>query len=91
MNAGNFSYDPNMVTVHGTGTITLTITNVSGSGHNIVVNDPSGKQIAIADLPPKGVATVQVTFAAPGDYYFYCSHPFHAGFGMKGHFIVTGS
>ncbi len=91
MKAGNFDFDPNTVSVHGTGTLTLTVTNTTGTGHNIVVKDPSGKVIDSADLPPNGTVTTQVTFPAPGDYYFYCSHPFHEGFGMKGHFIVSGS
>jgi plastocyanin len=91
MKAGNFFFDPNMVTVAGTGTLTLTITNTTGSGHSIVVKDPGGKIIDSADLPPHAVVTTQVTFPAPGDYYFYCSHPFHESLGMKGHFIVSGS
>ena len=89
--AGNFWYDPNTVSVQGTGTLTLTITNTTGTGHNIVVKDPMGKVINTTDLPTNGIATTQVTFPAPGDYYFYCSHPFHEGLGMKGHFIVSGN
>jgi len=91
MKAGNFYFDPNTVSVQGTGTLTLTITNTTGSAHNIVVKDPGGKIIDMADIPPNGTVTTPVTFPAPGDYYFYCSHPFHEGFGMKGHFIVSGN
>jgi len=91
MKAGNFYFDPNIVSVHGTGALTLTITNTTGSAHNIVVKDPGGAVIDTADIPPNGAVTTQVTFPAPGDYYFFCSHPFHEGFGMKGHFIVSGS
>ncbi len=90
MKAGNFDFDPNIVSITGTGTLTLTITNITSTGHSIVIKDPGGKVLDSADLPPNGIVTTLVTFPAPGDYYFYCSHPFHEGFGMKGHFIVTG-
>ena len=43
MKASNFAFDPNMVSVHGTGVVTVTITNTSGTGHNITVDDPKGK------------------------------------------------
>jgi plastocyanin len=91
MKAGNFSFDPDAVSVHGTGTLTLTIINTSATAHNITVDDPQGKVIDSAEIPPNATITTQVTFAAPGDYYFFCNHPFHADFGMKGHFIVSGS
>ncbi len=91
MKASNFAFDPNSITVHGTGTVTLTITNTGGTGHNITINDPAGKVIDSAEIPPNGTITTQVTFPAPGDYPFTCNHPFHAGFGMKGHFVVSGS
>jgi len=90
MKAGNFFFDPNTVTVKGTGTITLTITNTGGSSHNITVNDPSGKVIDSAEIPPNGTVTTQVTFPVPGEYRFTCNHPFHADLGMKGRFIVSG-
>jgi len=89
--ASNFAFDPNTITVHGTGTITLTITNTGGTAHNIIIDDPDGKVIDSAEIPPNATISTQVTFPAPGNYYFFCNHPFHAGFGMKGHFIVLGS
>jgi len=91
MKAGNFSFSPNSISVHGTGTITLTITNTSGTAHNITVDDPKGKIIDTVEIPPNATVTTQVAFPAAGDYPFSCNHPFHADFGMKGHFIVSGS
>ncbi len=91
MKASNFSFDPDSISVHGTGTLTLSITNTTGTGHNITVDDPAGKVIDSAEIPPNAVITTQVTFTTPGDYYFFCNHPFHADLGMKGHFIVTGN
>ena len=90
MKAGNFSFDPNLISIHGTGTITVTITN-GGTGHNITVKDPEGKVIDNVEIPPNGTVSTQITFPAPGDYYFFCNHPLHEGFGMKGHFVVSGS
>ena len=52
---------------------------------------PKGKVITNVEIPPNATVNTQVTFSAPGDYYFFCNHPFHASFGMKGHFIVSGS
>jgi uncharacterized cupredoxin-like copper-binding protein len=91
MTASDFRFDPNTIAVHGTGTISLTITNTGGTRHNITVNDPKGKVIDSVEIPPNATLTTQVNFSAPGDYYFYCNHPLHADFGMKGHFIVSGS
>ncbi len=91
MKAGNFSFDPNAITVFGPGPVTLTITNTSGTGHNITVKDPSGKVIASAEIPPNATITTQVTFPSPGDYPFFCNHPLHTELGMKGHFTVSGS
>jgi plastocyanin len=91
MKASDFSFDANTIAVHGTGTISLTITNTSGTAHNVTVNDPMGKAIDSVEIPPNATLTTQVTFPSTGDYYFYCNHPLHASFGMKGHFIVSGS
>ncbi len=91
MKASNFAFDPNVITVHGPGTVTLTITNTGGTGHNISVKDPAGKVIASTEIAPNATITTNVTFASPGDYFFFCNHPLHTDFGMKGHFIVTGS
>jgi uncharacterized cupredoxin-like copper-binding protein len=90
MAASNFRFDPNAIAVHGTGTVTLTITNTGGTAHNITVNDPQGKVIDTVEIPPNATVTTQVTFPAPGVYPFTCNHPLHAGFGMKGQFTVTG-
>jgi len=38
----------------------VTITNTSGSGHNITVDDPNGKEIASVEMPPKAMVSVQV-------------------------------
>jgi len=91
MKASNFSFDPNTIAVHGTGTISLTITNTGGTAHNITVNDPAGKVIDSVEIPPNATVTTQITFPAPGDYSFFCNHPFHESLGMKGHFTVSGS
>jgi len=91
MKADNFSFSPNSISIHGTGTVTLTIANASGTAHNITVDDPKGKVIDSMEIPPNATVTTQVSFPGPGDYPFTCSHPFHAGLGMKGHFIVSGS
>ncbi len=91
MKASNFRFDPNTIAVQGTGTVTLVITNTSGAGHNITVNDPKGKVIDSVEIAPNATVSTSVTFPAPGDYSFTCNHPFHASFGMTGRFIVSGS
>ncbi len=90
MKASDFRFDPNTIEVRGTGTITLTITNTGGTSHNITIDDPGGKVIDSAAIPPRATITTHVAFSAPGSYYFFCNHPFHAELGMKGHFIVAG-
>ncbi len=89
--ASNFYFEPNAITIHGPGTVTLTITNTGGTGHNITVDDPAGKVIASVEIPPNATITTEVNLPAPGDYPFFCNHPLHTDFGMKGHFTVTGS
>lgn len=89
--ASNFSFDPNTIEVHGTGTLTLTIANTGGTSHNITISDPNGKVIDSAEIGPNATITTTATFPAPGSYPFTCNHPFHASFGMKGRFIVSGS
>ena len=86
--ASDFRFDPNVIAVHGLGAIMLKITNSGGTAHNITVDTPSGKAIKSVEIPPHSMISTHVVFDGPGDYNFFCSHPFHADLGMKGHFLV---
>ena len=87
--AGDFSFAPAVLHMKGAGTVTLRISNDSGTEHNFTLKDPAGKVIASVELPPKQATTVAANLAAPGSYTFDCNKPLHATLGMKGRIVVT--
>ena len=86
--ASNFKFDPSVIEMHGTGTVTLVVTNTGATGHNITIKDPKGAVIDSAEIGPNATVTRTVSFPAPGTYAISCNHPFHTTFGMSGRFIV---
>src|SRR3954447_598108 len=69
------------------GAVTIDFTNQSPVGHDVKVEDSTGKQFGGTDLVTggKGTATVQL---APGNYTFYCDVPGHQEAGMEGRLTV---
>ena len=86
--ASNFSFSPKEVRVEKPGPLTIQIKNVSGSGHNFTLSDPSGRTLKSVDLKPGQTVNADVQLSAPGVYKFHCDKAFHSSFGMTGQIIV---
>jgi uncharacterized cupredoxin-like copper-binding protein len=79
LEAGNFYFDPNAVTIPAATPVTFAIKNVAQIPHNFSID---ALKISVA-LPPG--ETTQVTITAPaGSYQFYCNLPGHRSAGMIG-------
>ena len=89
--ASNFKFDPSVIEMHGTGTVTLVVTNTGSTAHNITIKDPKGTVIDSAEIGPNATVTRAVSFPAPGTYAISCNHPFHTTFGMSGRFLVLAN
>ena len=64
-------------------TVIFTVTNKGQLAHDFKVNARKTKV-----LPPKGIATLKVTFAKAGRYPYLCTVTGHAAAGMRGVFVV---
>lgn len=89
MKAGSFDFDPDVIRAKRGDTLVLHVTNVSGIGHNITVNDPSGKILKSQDIPSHESITIEIALPNSGVYPFYCDKTFHTTFGMKGRIEVS--
>jgi len=83
---GQLAFQQKSVTTQA-GAVTIDFTNQSPVGHDVKVEDSTGKQFGGTDLVTggKGTATVQL---APGNYTFYCDVPGHQEAGMEGRLTV---
>lgn len=78
---GEFYFEPSCI--KGTGSLTVTITNVGSVHHNFTVTSLGINK----DMEKKGTtATVTVTLPTTGVVQFFCEY--HREFGMKGALIV---
>lgn len=66
------------------GKITINFTNDAPVAHDVVIDDPNGKELARTDVITGDTATTEFTADKPGDYKFYCSVPGHEAAGMVG-------
>jgi uncharacterized cupredoxin-like copper-binding protein len=65
------------------GSVTFKVKNVGHVPHDLSINKKTTKL-----LSPGQSATLTVTFAKKGSYYYECTVPGHAALGMKGYFKV---
>jgi len=65
------------------GDVTIEFDNPAPLGHDVVVEDADGNEIARTDVISEDPATATGTFEA-GDYTFYCSVSNHRDVGMEG-------
>jgi len=65
------------------GNVTIDFTNDSPIGHDVAIDDASGKQLAESDVITGGSTSVNFT-AKPGKYTYFCTLPGHEEAGMKG-------
>ena len=84
MDAGDFYFKPNAVTIPADTPVTFAIKNVAQIPHNFSID---ALKISV-DLPPG--QTKDVTIKAPaGKYQFYCNLPGHKAAGMFGTLTVS--
>lgn len=84
MEAGNFYFKPNAVTIAANTAVTFEIKNVAQIPHNFTIDE-----LKISEALPPG-ETTNVTVNAPaGSYQFYCNLPGHRAAGMFGTLTVS--
>lgn len=81
--SGALAYDTTELTAK-TGKITLDFANDSQVPHDVVIDDPDGKEVARTEIITGASETTEFTADKPGDYKFYCSVPGHEQGGMVG-------
>jgi uncharacterized cupredoxin-like copper-binding protein len=84
MEAGNFYFKPNAVTIPANSPVTFKIQNVAEIPHNFSID---ALRIS-TDLPPGSTTDVKVEGAA-GSYEYYCNLPGHKAAGMFGTLTVN--
>ncbi len=84
--SGQLAYDKTELSAKA-GKVTLDFTNESPIGHNVVIEDSSGKEIASTDTITGQSTTAEFKIKS-GTYTFYCSIPGHEQAGMKGTLTV---
>lgn len=88
MKADNFNFDPAEINVQKGSILVLEVRNVTGTGHNITVKDPSGNIMKSEDIPGNQSVTTEIFLSTAGVYPFYCDKPFHPTLGMKGRIVA---
>jgi plastocyanin len=69
------------------GETTVDFTNDSSLGHDVAIEDSSGKTIAQTNVVTQGKASTDVNLK-PGKYTFYCTVDSHRQAGMEGTLTV---
>jgi plastocyanin len=69
------------------GNDTIEFDNPSSTGHDVVIEDESGNEVAKTDVITDSTATTTADLK-PGTYTFYCSVPGHREAGMEGTLTV---
>ncbi len=80
--SGALAYDPSTLDAKA-GPLTIDFTNDSPIPHDVVVDDPDGKEVAKTSVFTGGSESTKFD-AKPGAYTFYCSVPGHREQGMEG-------
>ena len=83
---GDLAYEQDSVSAPA-GPVTIEFDNPASIGHDVVVEDDGGNELARTDVISADTATAEGEFEA-GDYTFYCSVPGHREAGMEGTFAV---
>jgi plastocyanin len=83
---GELAYEQDSVSAPA-GPVTIEFDNPASIGHDVVVEDDAGNELARTDVISGDTTTAEGEFEA-GDYTFYCSVPGHREAGMEGTFTV---
>jgi plastocyanin len=84
--SGQLAYTQTDVTAKP-GNATIAFDNPSSTGHDVVIEDESGKEIAKTDIITSSNTTTTADLKA-GTYTFFCSVPGHREAGMEGTLTV---
>jgi plastocyanin len=69
------------------GKVTIDFENPAALEHDVAIEGPEGKQLAVSSLIGEGKTTVSANLA-PGSYKFFCTVPGHREAGMEGTLTV---
>jgi plastocyanin len=83
---GDLAYEQDSVSAPA-GPVTIEFDNPASIGHDVVVEDDAGNELARTDVISGDTTTAEGEFEA-GDYTFYCSVPGHRDAGMEGTLTV---
>jgi plastocyanin len=84
--SGALQYTETDVTAKA-GNDTIEFDNPSSTGHDVVIEDESGSEVAKTDIITDSTASATADLK-PGTYTFYCSVPGHREAGMEGTLTV---
>jgi len=83
---GGLAYASDTATASA-GKVTVNFTNPQPLGHDVAIEDSSGKTVAKTEVIGEGSDSA-VADLKPGEYTFYCSVPGHREAGMEGTLTV---
>jgi plastocyanin len=83
---GNLAYEEETLTAPA-GEVTIEFDNPASVGHDVVVEDEGGNELARTEVISDDSATTTGEFES-GDYTYYCSVPGHRDAGMEGTLTV---
>ncbi|MBO0685417.1 MAG: cupredoxin domain-containing protein [Candidatus Dormibacteraeota bacterium] len=84
-----FKYDPATIDAKA-GNVVINLVNSGTTTHDMVVDDPSGKQVAKSELVSAGASsTFNVGNLTAGSYTVFCDLPGHRQAGMQGTLQVS--
>jgi|GEM_PF-275324 len=69
------------------GKVTIDFTNPAALEHDVAIEGPEGKQLAVSETIAKGKTSVSAELAA-GTYHYFCTVPGHREAGMEGTLVV---
>ena len=84
--SGQLAYEQKSLSAKA-GSATVDFTNDSSTGHDVAIEDSSGKQLAVTDIVTGGNASTSVDLK-PGTYTFFCTVDSHRQAGMEGTLTV---
>jgi plastocyanin len=83
---GALAYEEDTLTAPA-GTVTIEFDNPASIGHDVVVEDQEGNELARTDVITQDTDTAEGEFE-PGEYTYYCSVDGHRDAGMEGTLTV---
>jgi plastocyanin len=69
------------------GKVTIDFTNPAALEHDVAIEGPEGKRLAVSETIAKGKTSVSAELA-PGTYHYFCTVPGHREAGMEGTLTV---